>query len=284
MHDLTYRHGFIEAAGNFQQDNFGRGGLGNDPIVINFLEGMPYARAEFVHAPDGERPQLNIRSPSGISARNHLALNNDVLVHEYIHGLVGRLVGGPLINICMAYPETAAISEGAGDFVALLVRMRATTVRSARLSFGSREHAGSLRSYPYSADMSVNPTRYDLLNNKAWRHPHKMGEVWASVLLDMYWNLVDKLGFDTNLYSARVERGNTLALKLLIASLQLMPCNASLTQARNALLEAERQLTLGAHQCELWKAFAKRGLGVAARGGDANVVADGSVPQECMRK
>src|SRR5258707_11632694 len=31
-HDLHYLSGFDEAAGNFQQDNFGRGGAGGDPM------------------------------------------------------------------------------------------------------------------------------------------------------------------------------------------------------------------------------------------------------------
>ena len=32
MHDQLYDLGFTEAAGNFQTTNFGRGGLGNDPV------------------------------------------------------------------------------------------------------------------------------------------------------------------------------------------------------------------------------------------------------------
>lgn len=39
FHDLTYRYGFDEAAGNFQQRNFGRGGLGNDAVIANAQDG-----------------------------------------------------------------------------------------------------------------------------------------------------------------------------------------------------------------------------------------------------
>src|SRR6185437_14442103 len=31
-HDLHYQYGFDEQAGNFQADNFGRGGVGGDPL------------------------------------------------------------------------------------------------------------------------------------------------------------------------------------------------------------------------------------------------------------
>ena len=34
-HDLTYRLGFDEVAGNFQAYNFGQGGKGGDPVVAN---------------------------------------------------------------------------------------------------------------------------------------------------------------------------------------------------------------------------------------------------------
>ncbi|MCE7926757.1 MAG: DUF11 domain-containing protein [Haliscomenobacteraceae bacterium CHB4] len=39
MHDITYRFGFDEQAGNFQQNNYGNGGLGNDPVQANAIDG-----------------------------------------------------------------------------------------------------------------------------------------------------------------------------------------------------------------------------------------------------
>ncbi|KAH6562136.1 hypothetical protein BASA62_009374 [Batrachochytrium salamandrivorans] len=36
MHDITYQYGFTEKAGNFQKDNFGKGGQGNDAVVLMF--------------------------------------------------------------------------------------------------------------------------------------------------------------------------------------------------------------------------------------------------------
>jgi extracellular elastinolytic metalloproteinase len=39
MHDLFYKYGFDEKSGNFQEDNFGRGGKGNDAVIAN-AQGM----------------------------------------------------------------------------------------------------------------------------------------------------------------------------------------------------------------------------------------------------
>jgi extracellular elastinolytic metalloproteinase len=42
-------------------------------------------------------------------------------------------------------------------------------------------------------------------------------------------------------------------------------------QARDAIIDADKALTGGDNVCELWTAFAKRGLGEGAeRGGDAS--------------
>jgi extracellular elastinolytic metalloproteinase len=39
VHDLMHVYGFNEVSGNFQVDNFGNGGLGNDAVIAN-AQGM----------------------------------------------------------------------------------------------------------------------------------------------------------------------------------------------------------------------------------------------------
>ena len=39
IHDKLYRHGFNEAAGNFQTNNFGKGGAGNHPVNAEAQDG-----------------------------------------------------------------------------------------------------------------------------------------------------------------------------------------------------------------------------------------------------
>ena len=41
MHDVFYRYGFDEVSGNFQDDNFEKGGLGDDAVIAN-AQGMIY--------------------------------------------------------------------------------------------------------------------------------------------------------------------------------------------------------------------------------------------------
>jgi extracellular elastinolytic metalloproteinase len=38
-HDLLHRLGFDEVSGNFQMDNFGRGGLGGDAVICQAQDG-----------------------------------------------------------------------------------------------------------------------------------------------------------------------------------------------------------------------------------------------------
>ncbi len=54
-HDFFYDLGFDEAAGNFQVDNFNRGGSGGDPVKGN-ARAVGRNNANYVHAADGSSP------------------------------------------------------------------------------------------------------------------------------------------------------------------------------------------------------------------------------------
>jgi extracellular elastinolytic metalloproteinase len=45
--DLFYLYGFTEKSGNFQQDNLGRGGKGDDAVLANAQDGSGYNNAYF---------------------------------------------------------------------------------------------------------------------------------------------------------------------------------------------------------------------------------------------
>src|SRR5439155_27093758 len=53
MHDRLYGLGFTEAAGNFQQDNFSRGGFGNDAVLVDVQLGAAYEGGAFVTSAEG---------------------------------------------------------------------------------------------------------------------------------------------------------------------------------------------------------------------------------------
>ena len=47
MHDVAYNYGFNEAAGNFQVNNYGKGGLGSDDVRAEAQDGSGRNNANF---------------------------------------------------------------------------------------------------------------------------------------------------------------------------------------------------------------------------------------------
>lgn len=67
MHDVSYQYGFDEAAGNFQTNNYGNGGAGNDAVQADALDqmtggpnGPQSGNANFGTPPDGQRPRMQM--------------------------------------------------------------------------------------------------------------------------------------------------------------------------------------------------------------------------------
>ena len=110
-----------------------------------------------------------------------------------------------------------------------------------------------------------------------------MGEVWANVLNEMYWNIVDRFGYTANWYDAKQNAGNIFAMQLVVSGLKIQPCNPTFITARDSIIQADQNLYDGLLKCDIWAAFAKRGLGVKASG-DNGFVADNSVPPECLNR
>jgi extracellular elastinolytic metalloproteinase len=67
LHDTLYQHGFTEAAGNFQEDNFGNGGSGGDSVNAEAQDGSGTDNANFATPADGSSPtmQMYLWSPFG---------------------------------------------------------------------------------------------------------------------------------------------------------------------------------------------------------------------------
>ena len=60
IHDDLYGHGFDEAAGNFQINNFGNGGLANDPVNAEAQDGSGTDNANFATPADGSSPRMQM--------------------------------------------------------------------------------------------------------------------------------------------------------------------------------------------------------------------------------
>ena len=219
-------------------------------------------------------------------------LDAGVIAHEYGHGISNRLTGGPNIVTCLSNfgGSSEQMGEGWSDWFGIALTTHpsdtAATPRGVA-SYLSFEPAGGrgIRPTPYSTDMSVNPSTYAWVANPAISQPHGIGYVWNTMLWEMYWNLVDRYGYNANVYDAWDTAGNNLALQLVMDGMKIQPCQPGFVDGRNAILAADAALTGGDNQCEIWRAFARRGLGASASQGSPIVRTDGvaafDLPASC---
>jgi extracellular elastinolytic metalloproteinase len=210
--------------------------------------------------------------------------DNGVIAHEYMHGVSNRLTGGPTKTFgCLSSTTVLEhMGEGWSDLLALFMTSspadRGATPRGtgAYVSFQPADGLG-IRPTQYSTDMSINPSTYDSTKDVATiSQPHGVGYVWATMAWEVYWNLVDKYGYNANLYDSWDTGGNNLWWQLVMDGMKLQPCRPGMVDGRNAILAADVALTGGENQCEIWRGFAKRGLGFSANQGSSLSRTDGT--------
>ncbi|KAH6586928.1 hypothetical protein BASA50_000292 [Batrachochytrium salamandrivorans] len=278
MHDITYQYGFTEKAGNFQKDNFGKGGQGSDAVVINVQSSRGVNNANFFTPSDGQPGTMNMFRFTYTKPNRDSGFDNGVVIHEFGHGLSNRLTGGSATSGCLRTVEARGMGEGWGDIMAMMVLAKSSDTATTKMTIGAyaTDSTGGFRSLPYTTDMKVNPLTYSDLKTRD--EVHDVGEVWASLLWDVYWNLVAKHGFSANLNNAKQSAGNVVAMQTIIGGMMLQPCNPTFLSARDAIIAADASYYKGANKCEILKAFAKRGMGPNAT---SNYTNDFSVPSEC---
>jgi hypothetical protein len=84
MHDIWYHHGFDEASGNFQANNYGNLGFGNDHVIADAQDGSGLNNATFGTPPDGINPIMTmfLWSPSG-PLNQPLTINTGTVAGSY---------------------------------------------------------------------------------------------------------------------------------------------------------------------------------------------------------
>ncbi len=289
LHDRWYEAGFDEASGNGQDDNYGRGGLGEDPVVALGNDYRGVNNAFMATGADGGSPAMHMFEFVGTSSAfidlpsrtsNHEAL---ITFHEMGHYITNRLVGDAsgLFNT-----QGAAMGEGWGDFFAICMTSQSSDdFERGVFAVGgwtdyllvdgfTQNYYFSVRRYPYSADMSKNPLTFhhisrgvDLPRNfEIPRNPllsrasffnneiHSAGEIWCATLWEVFINLVNKY--------EHVEAERRM-LAYVIGGLKITPSGPTYIEARDAILSAV--IALNPEDLpEIWKGFAKRGMGVDA--------------------
>jgi hypothetical protein len=128
-----------------------------------------------------------------------------------------------------------------------------------------------LRTKFYNTDFAVNDFTYNSIKTQAV--PHGVGSVWATMLWDLTWDLIDRYGFDPDIKNG--SGGNNIALQLVMDGMKLQPCSPGFVDGRDAILQADQLLYGGVNRCLIWRAFARRGLGENATQGSTSSRSDG---------
>ncbi|KAH9911363.1 Fungalysin metallopeptidase-domain-containing protein [Epithele typhae] len=275
IHDISYIYGFTEAGFNFQTNNFGKGGTGNDRVTISVQDSAGIDNADFATPADGQSGRMRMFLWDFTSPMRDGALENDIVAHENTHGISNRMTGGGT-GRCLQTTEAGGMGEGWSDAMAEWTEHKDATVPDFVLGQYVINDPAGIRSHPYSTSMTTNPLTYASLQTLT--EVHDIGEVWANILHNVYAGLVGVHGFSaTAKTDATTTGGNTVFLHLFLDAFTIQPCNPTFLTARNAWIQADANRFAGANFCTLWTSFASRGLGVNA----ANHRNDFTVPAGC---
>ena len=256
MHDFSYRLGFTESARNFQVDNFGRGGLGNDSVRAEAQDGSGTNNANFATPPDGSRPRMQQFLFTSPTPDRDSSVDGDVVFHEYGHGISNRLIGNG--STALSGTQSGAMGEGWSDYWA-------TTINNdGAVGEYVTNNPNGIRRAAYTVPAAAVHDSYADLGVGGFQ-VHRDGEVWAATLWDL-----------------RTQLGAALSDRLVLHGMKFTPNRPSFLNARDGILQADQDLNAGANRCAIWTVFARHGMGVSAVGNDGTThVAASDIPTDC---
>ncbi|KAL4258222.1 Extracellular metalloproteinase, partial [Pleurotus pulmonarius] len=276
IHDITYLYGFTEAAYNFQNTNFDKGGKAGDKVLMSVQDSSGTNNANFATPPDGQSGRCRMYLWTMTTPRRDGSFENDIIAHELTHGLTNRMTGGGT-GRCLQTTEAGGMGEGWSDAFADWLWQKNGTIQDYKLGWYVYKPEG-IRAYPYSTDPAVNPLKYS--NVKGNYAVHSIGTVWANMLHNVHAALLAAHGYSETAFTnpdADADAGNVVFMRLFIDALAIQPCNPTFVNARDAWIQADANRYGGTHKCLIWKVFASKGLGVNAD----KFVDNFDVPTEC---
>jgi extracellular elastinolytic metalloproteinase len=101
MHDITYVYGFDEQAGNFQSNNYGKGGNGADEVFAEALDSGGTDNANFATPPDGSNPRMQMYDWSR-SGGNLVTVNSPAEVAGVYFGQTASGWGGTITTTAIS--------------------------------------------------------------------------------------------------------------------------------------------------------------------------------------
>ena len=195
LHDYLYSIGFTETTWNFQQDNFGLGGAGQDALSAQVQDGSGTDNANMSTANDGSPPRMQMflfTEPTFRRADGDFDF--DVVGHEFYHGVSNRSAGKGTAD-CLGTPlvgESGGQGEGWSDFIACSMTdddsvgeyvtgefdtgIRRIPYTNYRWSYGSLNGNGLNRRDQGTPDPDPGSIPFEV---------HDVGEVFAAMLWDM---------------------------------------------------------------------------------------------------
>jgi Zn-dependent metalloprotease len=254
MHDFSYNLGFTETARNFQVNNFGRGGTGNDSVRAEAQDGSGTNNANFATPPDGSRPRMQQFLFTSPSPDRDSSVDGDVVFHEYGHGISNRLIGNG--STALSGIQSGAMGEGWSDYWAI------TLNNDGAVGEYVTNNPNGIRRAAYSVPAAAVHDSYADLGSVS---VHNDGEVWAATLWDL-----------------RTQLGAATTNRLVLNGMKFTPTRPSFLNARDGILQADQNLNGGANRCAIWTVFARHGMGVSAVGNDGTThTAATNLPADC---
>ncbi|MGH9755580.1 MAG: M36 family metallopeptidase [Blastocatellia bacterium] len=286
-HDRLYQLGFTEAARNFQQDNFDRGGLGNDRVLAEAQDFSGTNNANFATPPDGTSGRMQMFIFTGPDPDRSSGLDQELLIHELTHGTSNRLHSNAA---GLSATMSGGMGEGWSDFYALallaqpgddplgIYGVMGYSLLQITSGFTDNYYYG-FRRFPYATIATVGPNgrphnpltfadidpkQINITDGAFPRGPiglpdafavHNIGEVWCSALWEVRARIIARLGF---------AAGSQRTLQLVTDGMQLDPVNPTLLDGRNSILTATCAAFNGEDELDIWAGFAARGIGLSA--------------------
>jgi hypothetical protein len=292
MHDWSYFLGFTEENSNLQDFNFGEGGRELDPEHGNAQAGGVSGGPPTYAARDNAN---QITFADGVLAITNMYLwqpvpaafyspcvdgdyDMSVIGHEYTHAITNRMVGGP--DVGLSGPQAGAMGESWSDLAATEYLWEYDFIPVGNENpfavgpYATGDPNAGIRNYGMNhSPLNYSDIEYDLVGQQV----HADGEIWSATNHDIRLALNDRYdsafpssdaGLQESCADGELDAdecpGNRRWAQITFDSYLLMPGNASMVDARNAMLAADLLRFGGDNQDVLWNAFAKRGLGVGA--------------------
>ena len=170
LHDFFAAFGFDAGQGAFE---------GEDRLIVQRFKGPLKLAAEFINDLNGRSPTMKLHG-SPFKDRPPAAQDPGIVIHEYMHGVSCRLLGGAKLKNPFFGREARGLNEGYSDYFALTLltfldrtNTAISPVRRLR-EFGGAFKPSGIRDYKAFAS-GLNLSEPD---------EHQLGMVWCAGLLD----------------------------------------------------------------------------------------------------